>query len=864
MLQIIRRVFASLTIPLLVRLVIGAAVIVNCFVADPVGGARESASLKPKATTSRSDQVKGRPTVNPTNIAARPDDFAPDLFSETAKLTAPDGAPFDQFGTSAAVSGDYAIVGADRDDDYKGGAYIFSRSGGVWSSQQKLTGSDSVAEDNFGWSVAIDGDTAVVGAYLDDGNGTDQGSVYVFTRSGASWGQQQKLTASDGAANDQFGISIAVSGDTLVVGAFGDDSFKGSAYVFTRNGSVWSQQQKLTAPDGAVDDEFGWSTGLSGESAVVGAHRDDGGRGSAYVFLRNGSAWSQQQKLSASDGAALDEFGYSVAISGETVISGAVLDDTGGTVSGSAFIFARSGAVWNEQQKLMASDGAAKDNFGGSVAVSGDSAIVGANGADVGTVDQGSAYIYTRSGTVWFEQQKLTASDGSAGDNLGCSVAISGDTVVAGGYLDDSGSTLDQGSSYIFTNPAQGTPTPTPTPTATPTATPTPTPTPTATLTPTPNPTATPTPTATATPTPTPTATPTATPTPTATATPTGTPTPVPTPVPGQGLEADISTRTTGDSSLLSNDVIQLRRFVVGLDVPTNAVNEFQRADIAPVNSFGDGLIDSTDTAVARRYVLGLEPIRGAGGPNERIIGDTVRWAILDDLYEYFTGREFRVRRETGADNATISISIEADMLGDETAASFTLEFDAAKLLNPRVALADRASQGVVLTVNEGEAQDGRLGVLVDSGQSFGAESAKKLLIVTFDIANWTADGETLIRFTDSLAGKSVSDEFGNRLTTRYVDAKVLISGMGSPTVDLSGRVTTPDGRGLRNATVTLTDSNGTVRVVTTSSFGAYSFRDIGAGGTYTVAVSSKRYRFAPLTVTPSNNLTNIDFVADE
>ena len=213
--------------------------------------------------------------------------------TEQAKLTASDAAGGVLFGDSVAISGGTAVVDAYRDDDggnQSGSAYVFVRSGGTWSEQTKLMASDAAADDYFGWSVAISGDTVVVGARLDNDGGPFSGSAYVFVRSSGSWSQQAKLTASDAAAEDQFGYSVAVSGDTAVVGNRGDadgglDS--GSAYVFVRSGTTWSQQAKLTASDAAADDFFGDSVAVSGDTAVVGAPWDDDAglnSGSAYVF----------------------------------------------------------------------------------------------------------------------------------------------------------------------------------------------------------------------------------------------------------------------------------------------------------------------------------------------------------------------------------------------------------------------------------------------------------------------------------------------------------------------------------------------------------------------------------------------------
>ena len=371
-------------------------------------------------------------------------------WNQQTKLNAGDAATDDQFGRSVAVSGDTAVIGAWRDNDggtNSGSAYVFTRSGEVWSQQAKLTASDPAAFDRFGSSVAISGDTAVIGAYSD-------GSAYVFSRSGGVWSQQAKLTASDDAGNF-FGWSVAVDGDTVVIGAYADDhggSHSGSAYVFSRSGGVWSQQAKLTASDPAPLDHFGVSVAVSDDTAVIGAYWDDDGgsnSGSAYVFSRSGGTWIQQAKLTASDHTAVDLFGFSVAISGDTAVIGAYLADYRGSSSGSAYVFTRSGGVWSQQAKLTPSDLAAGDEFGISVVVSGDTAVIGAHGNDDGGSNSGSAYVFSRSGGGWSQQAKLTASDHAADDRFGRSVAISGDTAVIGAFLDDDGGT-DSGSAYVF------------------------------------------------------------------------------------------------------------------------------------------------------------------------------------------------------------------------------------------------------------------------------------------------------------------------------------------------------------------------------------------------------------------------------
>jgi hypothetical protein len=379
-------------------------------------------------------------------------------FTQQQKLEASDAAPGDQFGFSVAISGETVVVGAHRAASEQGSAYVFVRSGEVWSQQQKLEASDPASGDNFGLSVAISGETIVVGAPFAGGAaGSDQGSAYVFVRSGEVWSQQQKLAASDPAPDDQFGFSVAISGETLVVGARSAAFEQGSAYVFVRSGEVWSQQQKLLASDAASGDFFGFSVAINGETVVVGAPGDGGAagpsQGSAYVFVRSGEVWSQQQKLLAADAASRALFGSSVAISGETVVVGAP-SDPGVGAPGSAYVFVRSGEVWSQQQKLEAADAAQFDRFGTSVAISGETVVVGAPGAS----DQGSAYVFVGSGGVWSQEQKLEASDAAGDDVFGTSVAISGETVVVGTPFDDRA----EGSAYVFVPETPETPIDTP------------------------------------------------------------------------------------------------------------------------------------------------------------------------------------------------------------------------------------------------------------------------------------------------------------------------------------------------------------------------------------------------------------------
>ncbi|MHC4574207.1 MAG: post-COAP-1 domain-containing protein [Planctomycetota bacterium] len=386
-----------------------------------------------------------------------------ETWTEQAKLVASDGAAGDHFGAgSVSISGDYAIVAAIWDDSRSGSAYIFKRNPDEsWTEQAKLTASDGAAYDQFGYSVSISGDYAFAGAYAGDGSQVDSGCVYVFRRDGQSWIEQAKLTASDGAAGDRFG-RLSVTGDYVIVGAeFDDDkgTNSGSAYVFKMPDAGWAdatETAKLTASDGAGGDAFGCIVSISGDYAIVGAYAGDGGEadsGAAYVFKRNGESWTEQAKLTGSDGQAGDQFGYSLSISGEYVIVGAHEDDDRGTNSGSAYIYKRSGDTWDEVSKLLASDGAAYDYLGISVGISGGYTIIGSYYDDDSGTNSGSAYIFQNicvpEPPCWQEEAKLTASDGAAYDHFGSPLSIAGDYAIVGSHSDDDNG-ADSGSAYIF------------------------------------------------------------------------------------------------------------------------------------------------------------------------------------------------------------------------------------------------------------------------------------------------------------------------------------------------------------------------------------------------------------------------------
>lgn len=331
--------------------------------------------------------------------------------------------------------------------------------------QAKLIASDAALSDNFGNSVAMDGDTAVVGVAMDDhAAGTDAGSAYVFVRAGGLWMQQAKLIASDAAASDNFGISVAVSGDTVVVGAYFDDHLAGinagSAYVFTRSGTTWTEQTKLIASDAAANDNFGRSVAVSGDTSLVGSHNDDhaGGvdAGSAYVLIRAGAVWSEQAKLTTG-AVANDKFGVSVAISGDTAVIGAYL--SGPSDTGAAHFFDRSSGAWTYYGNVTALGVAANDFYGYSVALSGNTAVIGAWGDDHlpgPVVDAGSAYVFVRSGTSWMAEGVIVNPESSTNDRFGISVAAYGNTVVVGSYFDDNAGGTNAGSAFVYFDPVPG------------------------------------------------------------------------------------------------------------------------------------------------------------------------------------------------------------------------------------------------------------------------------------------------------------------------------------------------------------------------------------------------------------------------
>ncbi len=385
-------------------------------------------------------------TILPSSVATG------QILNESAKLLASDGAAGDRFGTAVSISGDVAVVGAYADDDNgsdSGSAYVFRWNGSSWAEEQKLLAPDGMAGDGFGFSVSVSGSVVVVGAISDAcAAGTSCGSAHAYRFNGSTWAWEQKLTPSDAGAGHNFGVAVSVDGNVAVVGAYLHDM----AYVYHWEKNEWVEKGKLTDPGTPGLNQFGRNVSVSGNVVIVGAHGDDEtgvDSGAAHVYRWNGTSWAHEQKLTVSD-AEGGVFGFSVSIIGDVAVAGAYGDDDNGDGSGSAYLFRRNGSNWAQEQKVLASDGASPDNFGISASVSGNAAVVGAYVDDCAVgADCGSVYVYHFNGSIWGDEQKLVASDGAAGDQFGISVSVSGNMALVGAWLHD-GKGTDTGAAYAF------------------------------------------------------------------------------------------------------------------------------------------------------------------------------------------------------------------------------------------------------------------------------------------------------------------------------------------------------------------------------------------------------------------------------
>jgi hypothetical protein len=317
---------------------------------------------------------------------------------------------------------------------------------------QKLT-VEAAAFSGFGEWLAIDGDTLVVGAVADNDR---RGAAHVFVKQDESWVHQAQLVAPDGRKGDRFGTAVSVDGDTVAVAARKNDGAgtdAGAAYVFTRSGDAWSLQEKVTAFDAEARQKFGDVVSLDGDTLAVGARSDNvAGKesGSVYLFARDSEGdWSEEQKLTPADKASGDKFGDSVALDGDTLVVGASFDDDPREDSGSGYVFARSDGEWHQQAKLRPSDAGAGDQVGFIVAIHDGTVVLGAPYHDGDGEDSGAAYVFTGSGSSWSQEEKITPASEGGGSSFGFSVRVEGDRAVVGAPLDDAAGE-SSGAAYVF------------------------------------------------------------------------------------------------------------------------------------------------------------------------------------------------------------------------------------------------------------------------------------------------------------------------------------------------------------------------------------------------------------------------------
>ena len=369
-------------------------------------------------------------------------------FTAQVKLT----QPVPDFGSAVDIDGNTAAVAAvgSRFSPFPNGAVcVYAREGANWSLEQCVTDTDNVpdSDDGYGFSIALSGNTLVVGAMADNTNGLIAGAAYVYVRDGHTWTLQQKLYPTDPADLAQFGVAVDIVGDTIVAGAHGDDDSgyqTGAAYVFRRNGTVWTQQQKLKAADEEAGSAFGLSVSLSGQTIAVGAPTESSPEalfsGAVYVFVNNGTAWQQQAKIKANNTMENQQLGFTVSVSGNTIVAAAPGEIIGAPSveaqnvrsKGAVYIFDRSGTSWDHQKRLSDRDTNRTGGFGTRAAIDGDTIIVGDQTYDAGARFTGAVYVYERNGGGWSLKHTLTANDAQFLQVMGNAIAISGDTVIAG------------------------------------------------------------------------------------------------------------------------------------------------------------------------------------------------------------------------------------------------------------------------------------------------------------------------------------------------------------------------------------------------------------------------------------------------
>jgi hypothetical protein len=381
-----------------------------------------------------------------------------------AKLTADAPQAYSHFGASVAIHGHRAVIG---EPDFAiggatpGAAYVYELGSTGWVQTALLRASDGADFDDFGISVAVEGDTILVGADATDGPSSGAvGAVYVFHWDGAHWVETQKLQASDGASGGFFGFSVALEGDTAVIGRFWDSAaapHAGSAYVFTRSGSTWSEHQKLLETHAATEDNFGWSLAISNQRIVVGAPErfssgnDDLQLGRVFIYDRAGSNWTQSAVLTPSNAMPFDQFGISLDVDGDRIAVGAWQDTfyTPTSRNGAAYVFEKSGNAWLEKQILTAPDGAVQDEFGSSVALQGSRLFIGAESRSSSYPLWGGVYVYTSNGSTWSQVDLLLPDANSSLSWFGNALAYDANYAVVGAFIESS-TQYQSGTAYVY------------------------------------------------------------------------------------------------------------------------------------------------------------------------------------------------------------------------------------------------------------------------------------------------------------------------------------------------------------------------------------------------------------------------------
>ncbi len=390
--------------------------------------------------------------------------FAHGDWVESDKLLPSGGTAGDLFGWSADLEGDRAVVGNVRyyaPPAAIGAAWTFVYNNGEWQEEAKLESWGDPVNDNFGWAVGLSGDTIAVGAPSANGAATSSGAIYVYLWETGVWTEQAKLFAADGTSVNTFGFDVALEGDTLLAGAphsWDQGVQTGAAHVFVREAGNWTEQAKLLATGGNKDDRFGYAVALSGDTALVGATLEDDGltdAGAVHVFERQGTTWTPTARLVPSDPAAYQGFGNDVRLVGDLALIGAARDGALGDSAGAMYVFRRADGIWTQEAKLVAGDGEAGDRFGASVELSPGRAFATAPQDDDLGESAGAAYVFEFDGVAWTQIEKLTASDGAAYDGLGKSIAVSGGRLLIGA-MNDGDQGPASGSGYLFERTCPG------------------------------------------------------------------------------------------------------------------------------------------------------------------------------------------------------------------------------------------------------------------------------------------------------------------------------------------------------------------------------------------------------------------------